>query len=128
MKKTSISNPVKSLGYIKWYQSKPKPVKNPSNSIRCYCQKICSWLRRHRTILNAVKNKKMCQKKTTTKKCLFWKITISFDILNMSYSNCSLLYSFKFLKHLCYLTSNICCLFEVTIQNRGLLMKDQVPK
>ena len=47
MKKTSMSNPVKSLGYIKCYSSSsPRPVKTSSNSIRYNCQKICSCSRR----------------------------------------------------------------------------------
>ena len=52
VKKTSMSYPVKSLWYIKYYRSSsPKPVKNLSNSIRYNCQKICSWSRRPKTIL-----------------------------------------------------------------------------
>ena len=43
---------LESLGYIKCYgSSSPRPVKNPNNSIRCNCQKICIWLRRPKTIL-----------------------------------------------------------------------------
>ena len=46
VKKTSMLNPVKSLGYIKHYSSSsPRPVKSHSNSIRYNCQKICSWSR-----------------------------------------------------------------------------------
>ena len=49
VKKTSMSNPVKSLGYIKCYSlSSPRPIKSPSNS-------ICSWLRRHKIILELSK-------------------------------------------------------------------------
>ena len=41
MKKTSLSNPVKSLGYIKCYSTSiPRPVKSPSNSIRYNCWKM----------------------------------------------------------------------------------------
>ena len=48
----SIPNPVENLGYIKCYSSSsPRPVKNPSNSIRYNCQKICSWLKKPKTIL-----------------------------------------------------------------------------
>ena len=40
VKKTSMSNPVKSLGYIKCYSlSSPRPVKSHSNSIKYNCQK-----------------------------------------------------------------------------------------
>ena len=43
VKKTSIPNPVKSLGYIKCYSlSSPRSVKSPNNSIRYNCQKMCS--------------------------------------------------------------------------------------
>ena len=52
MKETSIANHVKSLGYIECYSwTGPRPVKSPSNSIRCNCQKICIWSRRPKTIL-----------------------------------------------------------------------------
>ena len=52
MKKTSMPNPVKGLGYIKCYSSSsPRPVKSPSSSIRYNCQTICSWSRRPKTIL-----------------------------------------------------------------------------
>ena len=48
LKKTSLPNPVKSLGYIKCYSlNSPRP----SNSIRYNCKKICSWSRRPKTIL-----------------------------------------------------------------------------
>ena len=51
-KKTSMPNPVKSLGYIKCHSSSsPRPVERPSNSIRYNCQKICTWSRRTKTIL-----------------------------------------------------------------------------
>ena len=53
---TSIPNPAKSLGYIKCYSSSsPRSAKSPSNSIRRNCQKICSWLRRSKTILEMAK-------------------------------------------------------------------------
>ena len=52
VKKTSMPHPVKSLGYIKCHSSSsPRPVKSPSNSIRYNCEKICSWSRRPKTIL-----------------------------------------------------------------------------
>ena len=35
--------------------SNPRPIRIPSNSIRYNCQKICSWLRRPRTILESQK-------------------------------------------------------------------------
>ena len=56
VKKTSMTNPVKSLGYIKCHSScSPRPVaESSSHSIRCNCQKICSWLRRPKTILKIV--------------------------------------------------------------------------
>ena len=51
-KKASIPNPVKSLGYIKCCSSSsPRPVKSLFNSTRYHCQKICSWSRRPKTIL-----------------------------------------------------------------------------
>ena len=44
VKKTSMTNPVKSLEYIKCYSSsRPRPVKSASNSIRYNCQKIFSF-------------------------------------------------------------------------------------
>ena len=50
-KKTSMSNLVESLWYIKCYcLSSPRPIKSPSNSIRYNCQ-ICSWLRTPKNIL-----------------------------------------------------------------------------
>ena len=40
MKTTSMSKPVRSLGYIKCYSSSsPRPIKSPSNLIRYNCQK-----------------------------------------------------------------------------------------
>ena len=55
-KKTSMSNPVKRLGYIHCYSSSsPRPVKNPSNSIRYNCKKICNWSRRPKTKLEISK-------------------------------------------------------------------------
>ena len=45
MKKTSMPNPVNCYSL-----SRPRPVKSPCNSIRYNC-KICSWLRRPKTIL-----------------------------------------------------------------------------
>ena len=52
VKKTSMPNPVKSLGYIKCHSSSsPRPVESPSNSIRYNCEKICSWSGRPKTIL-----------------------------------------------------------------------------
>ena len=56
VKKTSMQNPVKSLGYIKCYSlSSPRPVKSPSNSISYNCQRICSWSRRPKNILEIKK-------------------------------------------------------------------------
>ena len=52
LKKTSMSKLVKSIGYIKCYNSSnSKPVKSLSNSIGFNYQTICSWLRRPKTIL-----------------------------------------------------------------------------
>ena len=52
VKKTSMQNPVASLGYMKCCSSSsPRPVKSPSNSIRHNHQIICSWLRGPKTIL-----------------------------------------------------------------------------
>ena len=52
VKKISMPNPVKSLGYIKCYSlSSPRPIKSPSNSIRYNCHKTCSWSKRPKTIL-----------------------------------------------------------------------------
>ena len=52
VKKTSMPNPVNRLTYIKCYSlSSPRPVKSPSNSITCNCQKIYSWSRRLKTVL-----------------------------------------------------------------------------
>ena len=46
------TNSVKSFGYIKCYSSSsPRPVKSPTNSIWHNCQKIYSWLRKPKTIL-----------------------------------------------------------------------------
>ena len=40
MKKTSMPNPVKRLGYIKCHSlTSPRPVKSPTNSIRYHCEK-----------------------------------------------------------------------------------------
>ena len=46
VKKTSMPNPVISLGYIKCSLSSSRPVQIPSNSIWYNCQKIYSWLRK----------------------------------------------------------------------------------
>ena len=55
MKKTSMSNPVKSLGYLKCYSlSNPEPVKRTDNSIRDNCKKIRSWSRRPKSILEII--------------------------------------------------------------------------
>ena len=52
VKKTSRPNPVKGLGYIKFYSSKsPGLVKMPGNFIRYNSQRICSWSRRPKTRL-----------------------------------------------------------------------------
>ena len=52
VKKASMSKLVKSLGYIKCYSSSsPRSVESPSNSTRHNSQKICSWSRRPKTIL-----------------------------------------------------------------------------
>ena len=52
VKKTSIPNSAKSLGYIKCCSlSSPRPLKSPSNSIRYNCEKICSCSRRPKALL-----------------------------------------------------------------------------
>ena len=54
--KTSMPNPVGSLGYIKCYNSRsPRSIKRTGNSVRYNCQKICSWPRRPKTILETRK-------------------------------------------------------------------------
>ena len=51
-----MPNPVKCLGYIKCHSSSSsRPVKSPSNSIRQNYQKICSWSRKPKTILEISK-------------------------------------------------------------------------
>ena len=51
VKKTSIPNYVKSLGYIKCHSwSSHRTVKSPSNSIRYNCENLYSWSRRPKTI------------------------------------------------------------------------------
>ena len=48
---TSMPNSVESLEYIKCYSSSsPRHVKSTSNSTRYNCTKICSWLKRSKTI------------------------------------------------------------------------------
>ena len=52
VKKTSLLNPVESIRYIKCHgSSSPRPIESPSNFIRYNCQKIYSWSRRPKTIL-----------------------------------------------------------------------------
>ena len=52
IKKISVPNPVKIVGYIKCYTlNSPRPIKIPKNFIRCNCQKIFGWIRRPETIL-----------------------------------------------------------------------------
>ena len=52
VKKTSMSNPVESLGYIKCYSSSSlKPIQRYRDSLRYKWQKICCWLSRPKTIL-----------------------------------------------------------------------------
>ena len=52
MKKTSMLHPVKRLGYIKCHSSSiPRAIKSPSNAIRYNCLKVCSWSRRHESIM-----------------------------------------------------------------------------
>ena len=45
LRKTSVLNPIKSLQYIS-----PRTVIGPTNCIRYWCQKICCWTRRPKTI------------------------------------------------------------------------------
>ena len=50
--KTSMPSPVESFEYIKCYSSSgTSPIKNPSNTTKYNCQKICSWTRTPTTIL-----------------------------------------------------------------------------
>ena len=52
VQKTRMPQHVKNLGQIKYYSSSsPWPVTSPSNSIRYNYQKICSWSRRRKIIL-----------------------------------------------------------------------------
>ena len=52
VKKTSMPNPVKTLGYIKCHSSSsPTPVKSHINSMRYNCEKIYNWSRRPKIIL-----------------------------------------------------------------------------
>ena len=52
VKNINTSHPVQSLGYIKYHNSnKPRPIKNSGNSVRYNCQRICSWLRKPKTML-----------------------------------------------------------------------------
>ena len=47
-----MPQPAESLGYFKCYRSSsPRPLKNPSSSVRFNCYKICSWSRRPEIIL-----------------------------------------------------------------------------
>ena len=56
VKKTSMPKSAKNLVYITWCRSRsPRPVKSPSNSIRYNRQKICSWSRRPKAILEIKK-------------------------------------------------------------------------
>ena len=56
MKKTSVSNPVESLGYVKYCSSRsPRSVKKTPNYVKYNCQKICVWFRRHKTTLKSDK-------------------------------------------------------------------------
>ena len=56
VKKTSMPNAAKIEGYIKFYSlSSPINVKTLSNAVRKNCLKICSWLRRPKTILKITK-------------------------------------------------------------------------
>ena len=62
VKKTSMPNSVKSLECFKCYRSSsPRPVKSSSNFIRYNCQKICSWLRKPKTILEIRKKHRFLQ-------------------------------------------------------------------
>ena len=52
MKNTSMPNSVRTLEYVKCSSlSSSRTVKIPISSIRYNCQKICSWLRRPKTLL-----------------------------------------------------------------------------
>ena len=45
--------------------SSPRPVESPSTSIRYNCQKICSWLRRPKSILEIRKNSHFSRRLTS---------------------------------------------------------------
>ena len=50
VKKTTMPNSIERIRYIKCSIS-PWPIKSPSGSIKYNCQKICSWTRRPKNIL-----------------------------------------------------------------------------
>ena len=64
VKKTSKPNSVKSLGYIKYSSNSPRPVTSFSNFIRYNFQKICSWSRRPKTILEIRKRSHFSRRST----------------------------------------------------------------
>ena len=71
VKKTSRPNPVKGLGYIKFYSSKsPGLVKMPGNSIRYNSQRICSWSRRPKTRLEI---RKKCHISLSDQQSYYWQ-------------------------------------------------------
>ena len=71
VKKTSIPNSVKSLGYIKGYSSGSlRSIKSPSNPIRYNYQKICSRWRSPKTILEI---------KTMATFLSMWSTSLSFS-------------------------------------------------
>ena len=56
MKKTSISNPVEGLGYVKYCSSGvPDLLKKTPNYVKYNYHKICVWSRRHKTTLKSDK-------------------------------------------------------------------------
>ena len=66
MKKTSMPNPAESLVYIKCNSSSsPRLIKSPSISIRYNCQKICSWSRRPKIILEIRKKARFSKRCTS---------------------------------------------------------------
>ena len=75
VKKTCMLNPAKTRGYTKRYSSSsPKSIKSTSNSIRCNCQKICSWSKRPKTVLE-IKRAHFSRWKTIPLFASFWDFT-----------------------------------------------------
>ena len=71
MKKSSISHPIKSFGYIKCQSlSSPKPIKSLAILSDATCQKVCSWsgepeiileIRKEATFLEVINKPILCK-------------------------------------------------------------------